>query len=165
MKVLLPWQHDTANYGVFESIFLDCARYPMKKRTTEEIMRLCDQVRETGFSLRKFLGSGHLEKVYENGLFHRLRKQGLHVEQQVPIQVLDDDGTILGDYYADLLIEECLILELKACRGIAEEHIAQILGYLRATRIEHGLLINFGADKYEIKKLIMSNELDSSTGG
>jgi GxxExxY protein len=63
----------------------------------------------------------------------------------------------LGDYFADLLIEGVLIVELKACRATAEEHVAQILGYLRATRIEHGLLINFGARKYEIKKYVLSD--------
>jgi len=120
-------------------------------------MRLCDIVRQTGFDLRKYHGSGHLEKIYENGLAHRLRKQGIRVEQQVPIIVLDEDGTPLGDYFADLLIEGVLIIELKACKAIAEEHIAQILGYLRATRIEHGLLINFGGAKYEIKKYVVSD--------
>ena len=125
--------------------------------TTDEIMRLCDIVRQTGFDLRKYHGSGHLEKIYENGLAHRLRKQGIRVEQQAPITVLDEDGTPLGDYFADLLIEGVLIIELKACKAIADEHIAQILGYLRATRIEHGLLINLGAAKYEIKKYVLSD--------
>jgi len=129
----------------------------MAYESTGEIMRLCDLVRQTGFDLRKYHGSGHLEKIYENGLAHRLRKQGIRVEQQVPITVLDEDGTPLDDYFADLLIEGVLIIELKACRAIADEHIAQILGYLRATRIEHGLLINFGAAKYEIKKYVLSD--------
>jgi len=129
----------------------------MAYETTDDIMRLCDIVRQTGFDLRKYHGSGHLEKIYENGLAHRLRKQGIRVEQQVPIIVLDEDGTPLGDYFADLLIEGVLIIELKACKAIAEEHIAQILGYLRATRIEHGLLINFGGAKYEIKKYVVSD--------
>ncbi len=120
-------------------------------------MKLCDVVRETGFALRQYHGNGHLEKIYENGLAHRLRKLGIRVEQQVPIQVLDEDGFILGDFFADILVEGCLILELKACRAIADEHVAQILGYLRATRIEHGLLINFGGSKYEIKKYVMSD--------
>ena len=82
---------------------------------------------------------------------------GVRVECQVPITVYDEDGTVLGDFVADLLIEGVLIVELKACRAIAEEHVAQILGYLRATRIERGLLINFGAKKYEIRKYIFSD--------
>lgn len=129
----------------------------MDNISNDDIMRLCDAVRQTGFDLRAYLGHGHLEKVYENGLAHRLRKEGFRVEQQVAISVLDEDGTVLGEYFADLLIEGFLIIELKACKSIADEHIAQILGYLRATRLEHGLLINFGAPKYEIKKYVLSN--------
>ncbi|MCY2982004.1 MAG: GxxExxY protein [Planctomycetota bacterium] len=129
----------------------------MAFETIHEIMQLCDIVRQTGFELRSYLGNGHLEKVYENGLAHRLRKQGLEVEQQVSIAVHDEDGTVLGDYFADLLVGGVLIVELKACNAIADEHIAQILGYLRATRVEHGLLINFGGSKYEIKKYVLSD--------
>jgi GxxExxY protein len=128
----------------------------MERKSTDEIMRLCDVVRQTGYELRQYLGSGHLEKVYENGLAHRLRKLGIRVETQVAITVYDEDGTVLGDYFADLLIEGELIVELKACRATADEHVAQLLGYLRATRIEHGLLVNFGGRKYEIKKHVLS---------
>jgi GxxExxY protein len=126
-------------------------------KTQEEIFALCDQIRETSFILHRYLRHGHLEKVYENGLAHRLRKTGLTVEQQYPLKVLDEDGTLLGDYFADLFVENCLIVELKACRALANEHIAQLLGYLRACRIEHGLLINFGAHKLEIKKYALSD--------
>lgn len=122
----------------------------MQKWTT--IFELCDIVRETAFAIHCFLRHGHLEKVYENGLAHRLRKPGLLVEQQYPLTVFDEDGTPLGQYFADLFIENCLIVELKAARAIAEEHIAQILGYLKSARIEHGLLINFGAPTLYIKK-------------
>ena len=121
-------------------------------KTQDDIFALCDQIRETSFSLHRNLRHGHLEKIYENGLAHRLRKTGLTVEQQYPLQVFDEDRTVLGDYLADLFVENCLIVELKACRTLANEHIAQLLGYLRACRIEHGLLINFGAPKLEIKK-------------
>lgn len=127
-----------------------------------DIMQLCDVIRETGFAIHKYHRHGHLEKVYENALAHRLRKQGLHVEQQLPLTVYDEDGTVIGEYFADLFVEGCLIVELKACRGIADEHIAQILGYLRASRMEHGLLINFGAPRFEIKKYIMSQAQDVS---
>ena len=126
----------------------------MKGQT--EIFRLCDLIRDTSFSLHQFLRHGHLEKVYENGLAHRLKKVGLTVEQQYPLQVLDEDGTILGDFIADLYVENCLIVELKACKAIIGDHTAQLLGYLRASRIEHGLLINFGAPKLEVKKYILS---------
>ena len=74
---------------------------------------LCDTVRETSFAIHKYHRNGHLEKVYENALAHRLAKQGLTVRQQHPLTVLDEDGTILGEYFADLFVEDCLIVELK----------------------------------------------------
>jgi len=120
------------------------------------IFELCDIVRETSFAIHKFHRFGHLEKVYENALAHRLRKAGVKVEQQFPLAVFDEDGTVLGEYFADLFIEDCLIVELKACSTLIDEHIAQILGYLRSSRIEHGLLINFGNQKLQIKKYVLS---------
>ena len=122
-----------------------------------EIFRLCDLIRETSFSLHQYLRHGHLERVYENGLAHRLRKAGLKIEQQQHLQVVDEDGTILGDFIADLYVENCLIIELKACKAIISDHTAQLLGYLRASRIEHGLLINFGLSRLEVKKYVLSN--------
>ena len=121
--------------------------------TDLEVNRLADIIRETSFAIHKFHRHGHLEKIYENALAHRLRKQGLYVEQQFPISVFDEDGTPLGDYFADLLVERCLIVEIKAAQSIADEHLAQLLGYLRSSRFEHGLLINFGAEKFQIRKL------------
>jgi GxxExxY protein len=120
----------------------------------QDIMALCDVVRQTGFQLHRYLGCGHLEKVYENGLLHRLRKQSIAVDPQWPLKVFDEDGTVLGEYLADLFVDHRLLVEVKACRTLADEHVAQLLGYLRASRIEHGLLINFGAAKYLIRKYI-----------
>jgi len=119
------------------------------------ILGLCDRIRETGFALHAYLRHGHLEKVYENGLTHRLRKAGIRCEQQKALQVCDEDGAVLGDYFADVLVEDSLVLELKACKALANEHIAQVLGYLRASRQRHALLMNFGAPRFEIKKLIL----------
>lgn len=116
---------------------------------------MCDRVREVAFELHQYLRHGHLEKVYENGLVHRLRRAGVQVEQQHSLQVRDDDGTVLGDYVADLFIEGVLIVELKACKSLTNEHIAQLFGYLRACQIRHGLLINFGAPTLQIKKYIL----------
>jgi len=126
-------------------------------KTEVKIFQLCDQIRQTSFELHRYLRHGHLERVYENGLAQRLQKAGLKVAQQYPLQVLDADGTILGDFFADLFVEDCLIVELKACKTLASEHVAQLLGYLRASRIEHGLLINFGAPKLQIKKYVLSD--------
>ena len=91
---------------------------------------------------------------------HRLRKAGLHAEQQRRIEVFDEDGTSIGEYFADLMVEDALIVELKASRTLVSEHVAQILGYLRSARREHGLLINFGSYKFQIRKFAKS--LDST---
>jgi GxxExxY protein len=123
----------------------------------EDMKPMVDQVREIAYAIHVYLGHGHLEKVYENALVHRLRKAGYQVRQQAPITVYDEDGTMIGEYYADLLVEDRLIIELKTAKDIAPEHEAQILGYLKATRIEHGLLINFGAYKFQIRKYKWTN--------
>ena len=122
----------------------------------EHINQLCDLVRETSFAIHRYHRHGHLEKIYENALTHRLRTLGLSVSQQHPLQVFDEDGTQLGDYAADLFVENTLIVELKAVRHVLDEHVAQLLGYLRSSRIETGLLINFGAPVMSIKKYLMT---------
>ena len=119
-----------------------------------DIKALCDQVRQTSYEIHAYHGHGHLEKVYENALAHRLRKAGLAVEQQYPISVYDEDGTPIGDYFVDLLVEGALVVELKAVKTLASEHEAQILGYLKSSRNEHGLLINFGSYKFQIRKFL-----------
>ena len=121
------------------------------------INHICDLARETSFAIHQYHRHGHLEKIYENALAHRLGKAGLNVQKQHPIQVFDEDGTILGDFYADLIIEGRIVVELKAVKSIADEHVAQLLGYLRSSRMEHGLLINFGAPVLFVKKFVLSN--------
>ena len=121
-----------------------------------EILALCNVIRETSFEIHKYLRSGFTEKIYENALANRLRKQGLRVEQQPRMKVFDEDGTLVGSLTADLFIEKRIICEIKGCSALVEAHTAQLLGYLRAARIEHGLLINFGAPKLEIKKYILT---------
>ena len=113
---------------------------------------MANQVRQTSYDIHVYHGHGHLEKVYENALAHRLRKDGLDVKQQHPIKVYDEDGTLIGDYLADLLVEGELIVELKTAKTLAPEHEAQILGYLKSARLKHGLLINFGSYKFEMRK-------------
>ncbi len=125
-------------------------------RAKDNIFELCDVIRETSFALHQYLRHGHLEKIYENGLAYRLLKAGFKVEQQYPLKVYDEDGTVLGEYFADLLVEGCLIVELKACKALAPEHTAQLLGYMRACQVEHGLLVNFGAPKFQIRKYALS---------
>jgi GxxExxY protein len=121
-----------------------------------DIFTLCDVIRETSFEIYKYLRSGHREKIYENALAHRLRKRGIRLKQQEEIRVFDEDGTLLGHLKADLFIENRLICEIKGVRSLVDEHVAQLLGYLRASRIEHGLLINFGGPKLEIRKFIVN---------
>jgi GxxExxY protein len=125
--------------------------------TTDQLNTLCNEVRESGFELHRYLRHGHLEKVYENGLMNRLQKKGLSVAQQIPVQVTDEDGTLLGEMKADLLVENALLIELKASDAIHPCHVAQLLGYLRATGFNYGLLINFGAPRFCIKRYILDN--------
>ncbi|MGQ0635307.1 MAG: GxxExxY protein [Planctomycetaceae bacterium] len=122
----------------------------------ERIKKLCDAIRETSFAIHSYHRNGHLEKIYENALLHRLRKQGFKVRYKLPLQVFDVDGPVLGDLEADLLVEKTLIIEVKAVKAIVDEHVAQLLGYLRSSRLEHGLLINFGAPRLQIRKYVMS---------
>jgi len=121
----------------------------------DEVKRLCDVVRETSFSIHKYHRSGHLEKIYENALAHRLQAQGIRVAQQQPLTVYDEDGYILGEFFADLVVEDTLVVELKACSTLVPEHVAQVLGYLRASRKKHALLVNFGAPKLQIRKYVL----------
>jgi GxxExxY protein len=131
--------------------------YAKTENGIDDIFKLCDVIRETGFAIHCYHRNGFREKIYENALVHRLRKLGLSVQQQ-PVQVFDEDSTVLGDDKADLIIEECLVAEAKACKALTDEHVAQILGYMRGTRIEHGLLMNFGARKFQIRKFILTRD-------
>ena len=126
----------------------------MKK---DPIFVLSDRVRETAFALQKYHRHGHAEKIYENGLFHRLREQGLKVARQHPVHVCDEDGTVLGEYFADLLVEDQLLLEIRACRSLVDDHVAQLLGCLRSSRREHRLLINFGAPILQVRKYALGD--------
>jgi len=125
----------------------------------QHINQLCDIVRETSFAIHRYHRNGHVEKIYENSLANRLRKQGLEVRQQHPLTVYDEDGTLLGEFFADLFIENRLIVELKAVRAVADEHVSQLLGYLKSGRIETGLLINFGAPVLSVKKYLMTETI------
>ena len=138
-------------------LFVATPIFKMSKLTRDEqsIRAICDKVRETAFALHTYLRNGHMEKVYENGMAHRLRKIGLMVERQKPLQVSDEDGAVIGDYLADLFVENRLILELKAVRTLAPEHTAQTLGYLRASGYCDAMLINFGSPRLQVKKFIL----------
>lgn len=103
------------------------------------------------------LGHGFLEKVYENALAHELRKADLKVVQQQGIQV-HDDGLLVGEFAADLLVEDTVIVELKAGRAIDDSHVTQCLNYLKATGLETCLLINFGKARIDVRRFNRSGE-------
>jgi GxxExxY protein len=120
-----------------------------------QVNAICDIVRETGFAIHKFFGSGFREKVYERSLVHRLTKAGLAVDVQARVMIHDEDGTELVEEAMDLIINRVLIVELKAIRQTTDNDIAQLLGYLKATSFRHGLLINFGGPKFFIRKYVL----------
>jgi GxxExxY protein len=104
---------------------------------------LTSEIINAFYAVYNQLGYGFLEKVYENALAHELDKRGLKVQQQVPIKVTFD-RIVVGEYFADLLVDNRVILELKAAETIVDGHKAQLLNYLKATDIEVGLILNFG---------------------
>src|SRR5262249_42692656 len=123
---------------------------------------LCDTIRQTAYNIHIYHDHGHLEKIYGNALANRLRKLGFAVVQQAPLKVYDEDGTLLGEYFADLMVDGRLIVELKAIRQILDEHVAQTLGYLKSSQIEHALVINFGSYKFQIKKYILNDKVSNN---
>jgi len=117
---------------------------------------LTSQIIAAYYAVYNTLGPGFLEKVYENALILELRKQGLSVQQQVPICVYYE-GQPVGEYFADLLVNDLVILELKTAEEIIKAHEYQLVNYLKATRLEVGLILNFGP-KAEFKRKIFSND-------
>ncbi|MFA7060001.1 MAG: GxxExxY protein [Pedobacter sp.] len=116
-------------------------------QTTEIIIGCC-------YAVISKLGSGFLEKVYENALAHEIRKIGLKVVQQQPVKVIYD-GVEVGDYVADLLVNDQILVELKAVKALDNVHRAQCLNYLKATGLRVCLLVNFGTPKLEVKRIVL----------
>ena len=112
---------------------------------------LCGQVIGAAMKVHSALGSGFLESVYQNALIWELRKNGLKADAQRPISVYYDDQ-LVGAFMADVLVNDSLIIELKAVQALAKTHEVQLVNYLVATGIGEGLLLNFGADRLEFKK-------------
>ena len=115
--------------------------------------RWSEQIIGCALAVSNTLGSGFLERVYENALAHELRKAGLAVAQQYGI-VVTYDGIVVGDYTADLLVEDAVLVELKAARGLDDIHRAQCLNYLKATGLRLCLLFNFSKPRLEIKRIV-----------
>lgn len=105
------------------------------------------------YTVSNTLGIGFLEKVYENALAHEIKKHGLQAFQQAPIQV-NYDGVVVGEYYADILVEGCVLVELKVAAKLADIHRAQCLNYLRGTGLHLCLLINFGNKHIERERIV-----------
>ncbi|MDQ7798850.1 MAG: GxxExxY protein [Candidatus Edwardsbacteria bacterium] len=116
---------------------------------------LTDKILKAFYKVYNALGYGFLEKVYENAMMIELKSEGLEATFQSPIKVIYDNQTI-GEYFADILVENKVIVEIKAGKCFALEHEAQLLNYLKATEIEVGLLLNFGI-KPEIKRKAFNN--------
>lgn len=117
------------------------------------------KVIEAYYKVYNTLGYGFLEKVYENALKIELMRMDLKVEKQKSIKVYYEKFEV-GDYFADLIIEDLVIVELKAAESLCEEHEAQLINYLKATNLEVGLLLNFGK-KPEFKRKVFSNDRKS----
>ncbi|MBE9547009.1 MAG: GxxExxY protein [Proteobacteria bacterium] len=118
------------------------------KELTEKIIKIF-------YMVYNKLGYGFLEKVYEKAMMIECKKEGIPVASQYPIKVLYENE-IIGEYYADIVVDNKVIIEIKAARQLAKEHEAQLLNYLKATDIEVGLLLNFGPEP-EIKRKVFSN--------
>ena len=117
------------------------------------INQITERIIGCSFTVSNSLGSGFLEKVYENALAHELRKAGLKVEQQFKIEVWYD-GIVVGNFIADLLVEKEVLVELKAIKNLEPQNTAQCLNYLKATQLSICLLLNFGTTKIQYKRII-----------
>lgn len=117
----------------------------------DELNALTERIIGCAFKVSNALGAGFLEKVYENALALELRKRGLDVKQQAPVSVFYD-GTVVGEYFADLVVSDTVIVELKAVKEFSDAHAAQCLNYLKATGLPICLLLNFGKPRVEVKR-------------
>ena len=126
----------------------------------EELLykELSGKIIAAAYKVYNTLGAGFLEKVYENALLYELRKQGINVESQVSINVYYED-MVVGAYFADIIVEDLIIVELKAITELATSHEVQLINYLKATKKKVGLLINFG-DKITIRRKIMEKKME-----
>jgi GxxExxY protein len=124
----------------------------MPKINPQAINQITEKIMGCAFRVSNQLGVGFLEKVYENALAHDIRKAGLKANQQYPIRITYD-GVTVGDYVADLLIEECVLVELKTVQHLDNIHIAQCMNYLKATGLTICLLLNFYHPRVETKRI------------
>ncbi|MBA4155244.1 GxxExxY protein [Flavobacterium sp.] len=117
---------------------------------------ITDQIIKAFYNVYNKLGYGFLERVYENAMLIELNKIGLTCEKQKAIAVYYNE-VVVGNYFADIIVNDCVIVELKACESIHEEHELQIINYLKATEMEVALLLNFGKTP-QVKRKMYSNQ-------
>ena len=116
---------------------------------------LTERIRQAAFEVHHYFGNGFLEKVYENALVYKLHQLGVDCQQQVPLKVYFENNVVVGEYFADLVVENKIIIELKTVENFEKVHYAQLKHYLKATKFRLGLLINFGKSKMEFKRVIL----------
>lgn len=128
----------------------------MNAHGREYVEHLAHECIGAAFEVSNELGSGFLEKVYENALAHELRLRGLEVKQQEPVKVTYKNA-VVGDYIPDMIVENSLLIELKCVNAFASEHLAQCLNYLKGTGLTLCLLFNFQKPKVEIKRIVLEH--------
>jgi GxxExxY protein len=114
-----------------------------------------EKIRQAAFEVHNYFGNGFLEKVYENALAYNIRRYDIICEQQVPVKVYFEDHVTVGEYFADIVVDNKIIVELKAMETLDKIHYAQVKHYLKATKYRLGLLINFGTPKLQFKRIIL----------
>ena len=124
-----------------------------RRLNESELNSITEKIIGSAYNVGKIMGCGFLEKVYENALAHELRRNGFEVKQQYSIPVYYDDAMV-GDYVADLLVNENVLVEIKAVRNLDDVHMAQCLNYLKGTGKRVCLLINFGNPRVEVRRIV-----------
>jgi GxxExxY protein len=125
----------------------------METDMSQDVNKITEKIIGCAYIVGRTLGSGFLEKVYENALSHELSKARLAVRTQWPIRVFYD-GVLVGDYVADVLVEDTVLVEAKSASALTDAHLAQCLNYLKATGLKVCLLINFGGSSVEVKRIV-----------
>ena len=127
-------------------------------KNQDSLNKVSEKIIGCAFTVSNTLGSGFLEKVYQNALVIELLNEGLEVEKEKAITIFYQ-GKVVGEYFADILVNHQIIIETKAVQSLNEIHQAQLLNYLKATKLPLGLLINFGTPKVQIKRML--NDINS----
>ncbi len=126
----------------------------IKKWSDNLNIQLTSDIIQSAYEVQNVLGKGFLEKVYENALYYELGTRGFAVDQQVTIAV-EYKGVEVGSYQADLIVNNEILVELKCCNSIDKSHVAQVLNYLKATKLKTGLILNFSTSGVQVKRIVI----------